>query len=72
MKKVFRNEFLKGKIGKKKAVDLLGLEREIIVIYNDINIIIYEDDFDDINIDFYDADCGEPLGGQFDFLGYAD
>lgn len=66
MQKVYRNELLKGIISKKRACQLLGLEREVIVTINNKDIIISLDDFDDINIDMLIE--GEPMGGLFDEL----
>jgi hypothetical protein len=66
MQKVYRNELLRGVISKKRACQLLGVEREAITIIKNKSIIISLDDFDNINIDLLID--GEPAGGLFDEL----
>lgn len=66
MQKVYRNELLKGVISKKRACQLLGFDREVVVTIKNKNIIISLDDFDNIDIDLL-VD-GEPAGGLFDEL----
>lgn len=66
MQKVYRNELLKGVIGKKRACQILGFEREVTIKIKNKNIIISLDDFDNINIDLLID--GEPAGGLFDEL----
>lgn len=66
MQKVYRNELLRGVISKKRACQLLGVEREVITIIKNKSIIISLDDFDNINIDLLID--GEPAGGLFDEL----
>lgn len=66
MKKVYRNELLKGVISKKRACQLLGFEREVVTTVKNIDIVISLDDYDNINIDMLID--GEPMGGLFDEL----
>lgn len=66
MKKVYRNELLKGVISKKRACQLLGFNREVAVTIKNRIIIISLDDEYDINIDLLID--GDPMGGLFDEL----
>lgn len=67
MKKVFRNELLNGIISKDKAIEILGLEREVNTRIKNIDIVIYRDDNENINIDILEE--GEAKGGAFEEIG---
>lgn len=63
--KVFRNVNLKGIISKDKALQLLGLELNVICTVKGIEIEISRDDMNDVCIDYADE---ELCGGEFDEL----
>lgn len=68
--KIYRNVLLRGVISREKALELLSpygwFEKEIILKYRGVDIIISRDDMGDFCIDLYDTELKEAKGGEFE------
>lgn len=66
MDKVYRNTKLKGVISRDKALELLNGDLVKIIHYRKHDIIISIDDMYNIDIDLYDTENQESIGGDFE------